>query len=68
MDGPPEHISSKLKAIGSVFNPEVVSAVYEMYLPLLRQAPKEGVEVIKDISYGPNERHLLDIHLSQTHQ
>ena len=65
MDGPPEHISNKLKAIGSVFNPEVVSAVYEMYLPLLRQAPKEGVEVIKNISYGPNERHLLDIHLPE---
>ena len=63
--GPPEPILTRIKELGSVFNPEVVSAVYEMYLPLLRQAPKDGIKIIKDIAYGPNERHLLDIHLPE---
>lgn len=34
----------------------------EIYTPLVQGAPTEGVSVTKDISYGEDERHLLDVY------
>lgn len=35
--------------------------VKELYLPLLAQAPKEGVTVLRDLAYGPHARQVLDL-------
>jgi triacylglycerol lipase len=39
----------------------VLKATYAIYKPLQERAPKDGVEVHKDIAYGPDERHRLDL-------
>ena len=62
MAGPPEFVAKRIQEIGEVFNPDVVSTIYDIYIPLLRAAPTDGVIVKRDIAYGPNKRHLLDIH------
>ena len=58
-------IAEKIKEIGKVFNESVVGATQELYLPLHKSIDRRGITVHKDISYGPNERHLLDIHVPE---
>jgi len=52
---------AKVRAIGKVWNGEVNTKTRDIYLPLLRAAPKDGVTFTRDIAYGPDERHRLDV-------
>lgn len=54
----PAEIAGKLKAIGPVVNPPATAA---LYAPLQRREPYTGVEVQRDVAYGPGPRHLLDL-------
>jgi triacylglycerol lipase len=52
---------AQLKAIGKVWNPDVAKKDIAIYKPLLAAAPKGGVAVTHDISYGPDPRNKLDL-------
>lgn len=62
MKGPPDFVAKRIAEMGDNFNPDVVAKVYEIYRPLLQTAPKLETPALKDISYGPDDRHLLDLH------
>ena len=52
-------IAEKLKSIGRVVNPV---ATAPLYMPrMLEKEPYAGVVVKRDIKYGDNERHVLDV-------
>ena len=54
-------VTEKIRAMGQTFTPEVLDATYEIFKPLQQRAPKDGVERVDDLAYGPHERHRLDI-------
>lgn len=65
MSGIPETIAAEICEMGNVFNPDVIARTFALYNPLIAAAPRDGIEVTRDIAYGPDERHLLDIHVPQ---
>ena len=56
----PPDVAAKLKAIGSVLNPQMIQATFDIYIPRVVKA-YPGVSSTEDISYGPDERHKLDV-------
>ena len=54
-------VANKIRKLGRAFNPQILAATYALYEPLQRRAPKDGVRIIKDIEYGDNERHRMDV-------
>jgi triacylglycerol lipase len=54
----PADIAAKIRAIGRVIDPPATAAVYA---PLHAKEPYVGVKVTRDVRYGPDARHLLDI-------
>lgn len=56
-----EEALARVRAIGKVWNGEVNTKTRDIYLPLLRQAKKDGVTISQDIAYGPDSRHRLDV-------
>ena len=52
---------AKVRAIGKVWNGEVNAKTSDIYLPLLRAASKDGVTLTRDVAYGPDARHKLDV-------
>jgi acetyl esterase/lipase len=51
-------IEWKLAELGAVIDPP---ATAKLYAPLQEQEPYQGVKVTRDLKYGPDERHTLDI-------
>lgn len=62
-DSAAEHVAAEIKKLGRAFNPEVLKATYAIYKPLQERAPKDGVEIAKDLAYGPDARHRLDVYM-----
>jgi acetyl esterase len=64
---PPDAVSSQtdvaaeIRRLGRAFNPDILKATYALFTPLQQRAPKDGVEITKDIAYGEHERHRLDV-------
>lgn len=56
--GMPPDIQEKVKAIGQVIDPPKTEAIYA---PLHSKEPYEGVRVTRDVKYGPDVRHALDV-------
>jgi acetyl esterase/lipase len=54
----PADIAKKIRAIGAVIDPPATAAVYA---PLHAKEPYAGVKVTRDVKYGPDPRHILDI-------
>lgn len=54
----PADIAAKIRAIGPVIDPPATAAVYA---PLHPREPYAGVKVVRDIKYGGDERHALDV-------
>ena len=52
-------IEARIRAAGPVIDPPAAKA---LYAPLLAGMPRGG-EVLRDIAYGPDERHRLDVYL-----
>lgn len=52
---------AKIRAIGKVWNGEVNAKSRAIYLPLLQAAAKDGVTITRDVKYGPDDRHRLDV-------
>ena len=56
----PAEIAAKIREFGPVQNPKTIELGRALYAPL---QPKPGSDVVvtKDIEYGPDERHRLDV-------
>ena len=54
----PSDIRKALQELGTAIEPLATAAMYE---PLQRTEPYEGVRVTRDLAYGPDERHRLDV-------
>lgn len=54
----PPQIAAQVKAIGPVIDPPKTAAIYA---PLQPQEPYSGVRVTRDLKYGPDARHALDV-------
>lgn len=69
----PEAARRRLLELGPKWASDILACrnvVVEIYTPLLAQASRAGLEIQRDISYGPHERHRLDIYrpaAGQTH-
>src|SRR5687767_10290933 len=56
-----QSIAAEIRRLGPVFNDDVRRATYALYVPLQERAPKDGVQVHKDLAYGEDPRHRLDV-------
>jgi acetyl esterase/lipase len=54
----PAQIASQLRQIGPVVAPPPTAAIYA---PMQQREPYAGVKVTRDLHYGPDARHLLDV-------
>jgi len=61
----PEESRRRMLEIGPVWAEDIVGhrkLVIDAYTPLLANVPREGIEVSRELSYGPHERHRLDVY------
>jgi acetyl esterase/lipase len=61
---PPE-VQQRLREVGPGWGKDItgnVAKTLEVYAPVLKAAPKDGVKVTRDVAYGPDARHRLDVY------
>ena len=58
-----EDLAWKLLELGRVVDPAKTA---ELYAPLQQKEPYQGVKVERDVKYGPADRNLLDVFMSET--
>ena len=61
----PAHVQDFLAEVGPVWGDDIggnIQRTFEVYAPLLRDAPKDGVQVTRDVSYGPHPNQELDVY------
>lgn len=58
----PADMAAKVKAIGPVVDPPKTAVIYA---PLQQSEPYPGVRVLRDVEYGPESRHRLDVFLPE---
>jgi acetyl esterase/lipase len=56
--GMPSEIESKLAELGPVINPPETA---KLYAPLQEPEPYQGIKVTRDLKYGSDDRHALDV-------
>jgi triacylglycerol lipase len=59
--GVPEDIAAKLREMSDL-NDQILAGTRGIYVPILKTLNRTGITVEKDIAYGADERHKLDIH------
>jgi acetyl esterase/lipase/ferredoxin len=55
----------RMLEIGPVWAEDIVAhrnMVIDAYTPVLAQVPRDGIEVSRELAYGPHERHRLDVY------
>jgi acetyl esterase len=60
----PEALRREMVELGRRWGEDIprhVGAMIDRFTPLLAQAPKDGVEAVRDLPYGPHPRHRLDV-------
>jgi len=63
----PKTLRDLLSVVGPIWASDVPGNVRKMvdhFSPLLAQCPKNGIEVTRNLAYGPKERQLLDVFTS----
>jgi acetyl esterase/lipase len=60
--GMPSEIGWKIAELGAVINPPETA---KLYAPLQEKEPYQGIKVTRDLKYGPDERHALDVFVSE---
>lgn len=60
--GMPPEVAAELKAMGSAMGGEVASRTRALYADAPRVYADDQIEVMKDLAYGPHERHRLDVY------
>jgi len=68
MSANPPEVGERIRSLGNQLTPDVVGATIQLYAPLLKGAPKDGVIVTKDEKYGTDERHRLDVYQPEKKQ
>ena len=58
----PSEIEWKLAELGAVINPPETA---KLYAPLQEKEPYQGIKVTRDLKYGPDDRHALDVFVSE---
>ncbi len=56
-----KQIAGQIRGMGNAFNLEVLQATYALFTPLQERAPREGIAIERDLSYGEDARHRLDV-------
>lgn len=54
-------VFARLRALGDEFTPEQIMATRDLFAPLVPRPPAEGVRIERDLRYGTDPRHRLDI-------
>ena len=62
MSANPPEVGAKIRAMGPHLTPEIIGTTNKLYGPLQAAAPKDGVNVVKDVKYGPDERNVMDVY------
>jgi acetyl esterase/lipase len=57
----PAKLRQEIRAIGDEFSFDVIMKCRDLYAPLHKKAPKANASIMRDIKYGRNERHRLDV-------
>src|ERR1043165_9924573 len=60
----PAHVVQRLAEVGAGWGKAIrgnIEKTLEVYTPLLAVAPKTGVQVERNLAYGPDARHKADI-------
>lgn len=55
-----------IRSMGATWSGKVLRETFKVYMPLLLEAPKDGVTVTRDHEYGPDPRHRLDVYAPST--
>ncbi len=61
----PLNVQERLAEVGPGWGKDIrgnIAKTLEVYAPILAAAAKDGVLVTRDLAYGPDARHRLDIH------
>ena len=61
----PQNVQDRLREVGPGWGKDIlgnVAKTLEVYTPVLEAAPKAGVTVTKEISYGSDDRQRLDVY------
>ena len=65
MSNMPEDLRARLAEINPTWGKDIlgnVATTLALYTPLLAAAPKDGVRIERDLAYGPDALHRLDLH------
>ncbi len=54
-------MAAKVRALGSEITPPAIEGTARLYGPEHEHEPYQGVKLSRDLSYGPDPRHLLDV-------
>lgn len=60
----PQEVQVRLQEVGPGWGKDItgnIAKTLAVYEPILASAPKNGVKVTKDVAYGPDARHRIDI-------
>lgn len=57
-----EAFRAEVRNLGTAINPDVIGASMALYARQLPALPEANCNVVRDIAYGPDERHRLDIY------
>jgi triacylglycerol lipase len=60
--GPPSEIMTEILSMGKKFDEDMVEKVIKLYIPLHKKGGQDGINFTKDLEYGPDDRHRLDVH------
>ena len=61
----PPHVQARLAEVGPVWGKDILgnlAKTLEVYAPILRDVPKAGIRVSRDLAYGPDARHKADMY------
>ncbi|MBV8574845.1 MAG: alpha/beta hydrolase [Acetobacteraceae bacterium] len=54
-------IARRIRALGTEISPAAIEGTAALYAPLHEREPYGGMSVTRDVRYGANERHRLDV-------
>ena len=60
----PQAVQERLQEVGPGWGKNItanIAKTLEVYAPILAAAPADGVKITKDVAYGPDARHRIDV-------